>query len=50
MISRNVSLIACDHATIARVQPGCIFTEALTEFQHVNCMVVRTCEVKSVVC
>ena len=29
---------------------GVFFTEALAEFQHVNCMIVRICEVKRHAC
>ena len=29
---------------------GVFFTEALAEFQHVNCMIVRICGVKRVAC
>ena len=29
---------------------GVFFTEAMAEFQHVSCMIVRICEVKGVAC
>ena len=29
---------------------GVFLTEALAEFQHVNCMIVQICEVKGVAC
>ena len=29
---------------------GVFFTEALGEFEHVNCMIVQICEVRGVAC
>ena len=33
-----------------RVSQGVFFTEALAEFQHINCMIAQICEVKRVAC
>ena len=43
-------MLMCAFFSKGACSQGVFCTEALAEFQHANCMVVRICEVKGVAC